>query len=254
METVDLHHAASDASPLIASGGLQIRAPIAGHDFTADGYAEWLLLTRQGSLMIYDRRRDQVLAWHTFPQEGPLPSQYPGPLLADMDKDRIPEVIIAHSNGGLYVFRTPRVAKGPFQELWPVSNHASFKYEPALADLNGDRTPEIIASDGAGYLIVIDGISGSVLHRADMAAAGPPLVADADGNGEVDILASAGSQWAVVNTNASASAARQWLQWRGDIGRHGRFRTPDPVRHRPWLSTAILGVVALAGAVLWVKL
>jgi pSer/pThr/pTyr-binding forkhead associated (FHA) protein len=254
METVDLHHAVSGASPLLAAAAIQIRAPIAGYDYTADGHAEWLILTRQGNLLVYDRRRDQVLAWHSFPQEGQLPIQYAGPMLADLDKDRIPEVIIAHSDGGLYAFRTPHVAKGPFTEFWPASKHAPFKYEPALADLNGDRTPEIIASDGAGYLIVTDGISGSVLYRANVAATGSPLVADVDADGDVEILVPAGSQWAVVTTDASESVGRQWLQWRGDVGRHGHFRTPEPVRHKPWLSTAILGVVALVGAVLWVKL
>jgi len=254
METVDIRGPAVRAHESLGASAMQIRAAITGWDYTDDGYAEWVILTRQGHLLILDRRNGRLLAMHEFSQgKGGLPAAYPGPLLADLDKNGIPEVIVAQSDGQLNALRTPRTAGGPFTEVWPAVATAGFKYEPALVDLNGDRSPEVVACDVDGMLIVVDGATGETLYRTKLAVNGFPLVADVNQDGKVEIVAAAGSQWAVVSTGVDAQAASTWPQWRGDLGRHGWFNTPPPRSRKPWLSTIVLGVVAIAAVIFWVK-
>jgi hypothetical protein len=97
---------------------------------------------------------------------------------------------------------------------WPVSTTGQVFSSPALADLTGDGVPEVIVSDdrdtltGTGpYLYAFRG-NGSVLFKVQPKCyfavtpnIGDPVVADVNGDGQVDILAAVNTEVAVVNAS-----------------------------------------------------
>jgi WD40 repeat protein len=135
------------------------------------------------------------------------------PLVADVDGDRIPEVIIVTSK--TYTATNPgflRMLDGKTgKELWPASaevymdgtggkpdNSVNPRATPAIGDLDGDGTLEIVTAARAGGLIAFRP-DGSVLWRSVQADGTTPYIgqmvsvtvalADLDGDGKGEAVA-----------------------------------------------------------------
>lgn len=152
-----------------------------------------------------------VWAWHSDgrPLSG-WPVRVPGkaragfssPVIGDLNGDRRPDVVVGTDLG----FEGGRAkilavdAAGDFLEGWPVDSPERVNAAPALADLNGDGHPEVVAATvgGDGSLLVLDGRSGQPLPGwpvavSDLSFNSSPIIVDVDGDGAPNIVA-AGSE------------------------------------------------------------
>lgn len=252
--SVDVFGLSLAADPAIGGTAFQLRAPIPSVDYTRDGTGEWVLLSRQGRLLVFDPRKKALVCQYQLSDIKPVPpARYAGPVVADLDLDGRPEIIVARASGRIYAFTIPESAGDSISELWSFNAGGSINAEPALVDLNGDRVPELVVTTAEGELIVMDGRDGTVLYRIGLGAQGPPLITDFDRDGDFEIVVPAGSSWAVVSTSALSSLSSGWHQWRGQAGRNGVFVAAVAGSTRLWPSIIVLVLVAVLSAVFGIK-
>ncbi len=113
------------------------------------------------------------------------------PTIGDVDGDGQPEVVaLAADSSGMVVVvdaqgnieRYTKLEVGSVV-IWPFG-----VAKPALADVDGDGIPEIIAAYSGTHCI--DGASGAILWQYPEGNRHPPAVADLDGDGQLEVLIS----------------------------------------------------------------
>jgi hypothetical protein len=135
------------------------------------------------------------------------------PAIGDIDGDGFLDIVVG---GGSYyqgavgrqVYAWKR--NGTFVAGWPVSTTGQVFGSPALADLTGDGKPEVIIGDepegsSGPYLYAFRG-NGTLLFKMQPKSyfgttpnVGSPVVADVDGDGQVDILVPVNTEIAVIS-------------------------------------------------------
>jgi len=256
LQSIDLRAMAIAVRPGMAARAFQLRSAPAHHDYTGDGRPEVIVLTRQHDVAVFDLSTQQLVAYAALGHAStPVRTAAPGPILADLDADGVPEIIVAHQSGRLYAFRTPQVPGHPLVEHWQPVIVGPVSHVPALADLNGDRIPELVASTTRGEIAVVDGARGDLVYRTQVEARGPPLIVDADGDGRLEIVVAGDARWIVIGTDAGAGESdRWWRQWRGWPNRSGHFQTLAAPHSRPWMRAVVVAVLAAVATILWAKL
>jgi len=162
-------------------------------DVTGDGAAEIVALDfRNRRILVYDRH-GQLLP--PFPVPVDLRGSLEAPSLADLDGDGAAEI----------VFRTGFrivVFKGDGTPLpgWPQPMLAGGNFGVALGDVDGDGDIEVMAStingsgnfEGGVYVWHGDGtlLPGWPKIVRDVSFAAPTIIADVDGDGQGDLVAS----------------------------------------------------------------
>ena len=179
--------ATGGVDPLVARETLLQSPGIA--DLDGDGRAEIVFATFAGTVYVIDTKGKDLPGW---PKRMPLiPScpldptkpkperctvvnqnfargTYSAPVLADMNKDGKPEIILSGFDGRIWVYKVD----GSVLDGYPVSLEsprskklARIMATPTVADLNGDGIPEIVSGsnqligggDAAGPVFVVDG-------------------------------------------------------------------------------------------------
>jgi hypothetical protein len=153
--------------------------------------------------------------------------------VADIDPDRPgPEMVFAGFDGAIHAVDSTQ------GELWSISYTSSDVVATGgvvIADLTGDGAPEIVfntysTENDFGELFVLDG-GGNLQHRISLPGRGAmpvPTIADADGDGALDIVVSLkdetdGStpQVLVYRVEGSADNCLLWPTGRGNYRRDG---------------------------------
>lgn len=136
------------------------------------------------------------------------------PVVADVDDDLLPEIVVAAGDGRVFVLeRDGTVADGFPVELDPSLSEPSDRTpdlhpkrgllgNPSVADLDGDGTSEIVVSAMDGHVYVWDATSGALRDGFPVALLDPavedhyglenvttPTLADLDGDGDLEIVA-----------------------------------------------------------------
>lgn len=135
------------------------------------------------------------------------------PLAAgDLDRDGKPELIVADDSGRLYAFADA-------EHFWSYDTGTQRTAFPIVAEVTGDRAPELLIASADRQLRALDA-AGTVVwtHRAGAQLAGAPAAADLDGNGQLElILASVdGAVTALETAGRADSNAAAWAMARGD--------------------------------------
>ena len=152
--------------------------------------------------------------------------------VAELDPDRAgPEMVFAGFDGRIHAVDSQR------NSIWDVAYTQSDVVATGgvvIADLSGDGAPEIVfatysTQEGFGELFVLDG-GGNLLHRLPLPGRGAmpvPTIADADGDGALDIVVSlkdsenGAPQVLVYGVSTGRSNCLLWPTGRGNYLRNG---------------------------------
>jgi len=170
--------------------------------------------------------------------------------VADFDGDRRPDfaALISQEWEEVHVFRNTGAGTFTDQSVWGSTNEDYGSSGLAVADVNRDGRPDLIATNGDGFDYAVRGprpwhglqwlenlgAGNFRFHRVGaLPGAYAPCAADLDGNGTIDLLAVSGfADW----SDPRSVALMAWL----NDGRQ-RFR-PVVLAHRPThLITAAVG-------------
>ncbi len=120
------------------------------------------------------------------------------PVVAQLDGDNALEVV-ARFQG------TVRVLKANGSELWKQSSPVSYGY-PALADMNGDATADLVSPGHDKHVTVYGGGDGKVLAQFDIGTAAGwygASVFDVNHDGALDIVSTGGSPYRLLLLDGS---------------------------------------------------
>jgi hypothetical protein len=179
------------------------------------------------------------------------------PALGDIDNDGRLEVVVGtgfatglSDSHKVFAFHADDGSTVPG---WPVTTGGNTLPSPALGDLNGDGVPEVVVSSGDGYVRAYYG-NGRLMWAKQLTfnntrpggGASSPIIADVNGDGQNDVVAS--NDWAYHILNGANGAlmgqVNKWLSSEaaaavGNFGPAGwklivnSFNTPE---HRNVLS------------------
>jgi hypothetical protein len=228
-----------------------IRSGVCGYDFTGDGRDDWVYCAASGQVLMCDSQGKILAGWQGRAIDTSVSLRSPTPVLADLDGDQVPEIIVAHPAGSVYAFQAPRIVPGPLSLFWKASADDTIYDEVALADLTGDEVSDVVVVTRGGALAELNGKDGSSLHTWAVGADGSPLIEDLNGDGLLELVAPADSGWAIIETGGAAYPGNTWPTWRGDAGRRGRRDS-----HRGWpgeILWGLAGMLGLSSLALWVK-
>jgi hypothetical protein len=120
-------------------------------------------------------------------------SKTPSPALADMNGDGYLDIVMASTNGGIYVYDRTGFVVIPWLNI-RYSTLTSFASEssPVVADINGDGKPDIIMGDENSQLSAISGATATMLPGFPIVLGGEvrgtPALCDCDGDGLSEIV------------------------------------------------------------------
>jgi hypothetical protein len=147
------------------------------------------------------------------------------PAIGDIDGDGCPEIIVGTGNSlspaekALYAFHS----NGSTVAGWPVLLNDHVEASPALADLNGDGTLDVVAVDLSGYLYAINGkttppsfifppFRPKTYTGATAVTASGPIVAQVGANNPAILIGNVGWDVTIVSKTGTAIS---------DDGTHG---------------------------------
>ena len=166
-------------------------APPAVGDLDGDGANEIVIASREGTIRLFRHDGTEISSW----QIGANITTVYAPVLADFDGDGRLSIVVKYDNNSTITIAVFD-ASGALRAGWPRSFPGVPMMGLVTGDLDGDGVPEVVFVSGSGWNDVhalrADGAplaNWPVHFTFPLASSGTtPIVADADGNGSMDVL------------------------------------------------------------------
>jgi len=189
-----------------------------------------------GGIEVYDRHGISLPGWPALRGA----EFWSTPAVGDLDGDGVPEIAVSDLDKRTWVLH----ADGTLASGWPQYMVWANYHSTALADVNGDGVPDVLATAGNGYagggVYAWTGsgvpIPGFPLYT-DVDAQAGPTIADIDGDGKVEVIASSnqdldvttgmeklrGSLYVWDLASRFRASASPWPHFHHDSAHAGRF-------------------------------
>jgi len=174
-----------------------------------------------------------------------IESNMPNPVIADLDGDRVQEILYSSYDGRVHAFWLDKTEHGS----WPynvASGGLAFASEPLVADLDADGQAEVIfttwvqkGTNQTGKLIILDYL-GNLLQSVSLPLAvngtwngglPAPTLANIDSDPDLEVVVNTAQSGIVAYDLPGTSGARLlWATGRGDYQRNA-FSQPDDRLH-----------------------
>lgn len=202
-ENMSVWAANHDGTPISGwSGGLidpVIATPAVG-DMDGDGIAEILGADTVSCVMAWNGDGSTMSGWPSSPGVQPGGPAFASPALADLDGDsKLEAVLVLDSVSAPAGKITVLDGDGSTMSGWPVNLNCHLLASPAIGDLDGDGTPDIVvaATDGKVYAYTPAGTPTSGWVVPDTGVTTPcdasrlqssPVLGDIDGDGSLEVV------------------------------------------------------------------
>ena len=118
----------------LSTSGIRTAAAVA--DFDNDGNLETVFTTLDGFITVIDHLGNELAGW----PQSLIGACYSSPVIADLDGDDIPEIIVGSNTAALFAFHID----GTTVQNFPIPLSSPARGTPTVADLDGDGTLELI--------------------------------------------------------------------------------------------------------------
>ena len=161
-------------------------------------------------------------------------SKNPSPVIADMNNDGFNDIVVAGTDGKIYVFdRNGALFPGFVNTRYSaITDGYASESSPVVADINGDGLPDIVMGDENG---VLNGISGTGQELPGFPiqlggeVRGVPALCDCDNDGMSEIVVSSWDKKTYVwdyDFPFSPNGPPPWPQFHHDARRTGLASSP----------------------------
>ncbi len=235
-------------------------------DIDGDGLLDLVIGTRGGVCLYHNTGTSsgpvwtRATGWETG-LTGLTTNYFYSPALADLDGDGKLDLLLGYTSGTILAYKNTGTASTPSwtaQSDWGITGLPNSHYSPALVDLNGDGTYDLLLGDNVGNVTAYENTGSPsapswTAHSAwDIADpntsyndwAGPTL-GDFNGDGRIDLLYgdSHGTAFAYKNTGPYSTPGT-YTSKPVDAGNHGGFTTLSYVSSVPSGTTLTVDVRA----------
>jgi hypothetical protein len=160
-------------------------------------------------------------------------SKTPSPALAKMNADDFVDIVVASTNGGIYVYDRNGAIVAPFNNIrYSALGGSASESSPVVADIDGDGLNDIVMGDENGSLTAIGG-TGQVLPgfplTIENSVKGAPALCDCDGDGMGEIVVAGWDASLYVwdyDFPFSPNGPPPWPQFHHDAARTGLATNP----------------------------
>jgi hypothetical protein len=170
-------------------------------------------------------------------------NRQPSPALADIDRDGFLDIVVAGTDGKLYVYNRNGVLDPNFTNVrFSSMTDAASECSPVVADVSGDGIPDIVIGDENGVLSAFSG-TGALLPGFPITLGaevrGAPALCDCDGDGLSEIVVAGWDTRLYVwdyDFPFSPAGTPEWPQFHHDAMRTGftwATRTVDTTEEAP---------------------
>ncbi len=145
------------------------------------------------------------------------------PMLANLDQEGTPEIVVLTQDGLLHVFTATGV---PYGSIFPLDLGAAPQTAPISFDVNNDGKLEILSVVGQGTLRLVQ-LNGQEIKNfpvsLDEGVTSVPVIDDLDGDGDTEVLVSTQSEVFAIDLPSKAGQAQGWNTYQGNNHRTGSY-------------------------------